>query len=279
MAAVIRGTATARPRRLPSDLGPRVAVAVPGAVVFLALTLAGGWPFALVLATLGALGQAELARMLRVPRPAALAGAAGVAAAPVAAMAGGRPALAVAAGAAAAGGVLVAAWLAAPDHRRTTAAVTAGGVLWLGVALGHAVLLRELDHGAALVVAVLLATFVGDTAAHLAGTAYGRRRIAPSISPNKTLEGLLAGLVVGIATAWAFLVLGRTWIGTGEALAIAAAAAVAAPCGDLLESGLKRRAGVKDSGRVFGAHGGVLDRIDAVIVAALAGYHAALAVT
>lgn len=149
---------------------------------------------------------------------------------------------------------------------------------WLGTGFGHAILLRELDHGAQLVLAVLLATFLGDTAAQLVGTAFGRRPLAPRLSPSKTLEGTGAGVVVGTASVVVLaLVLDGRWLGFGEALLLGLACSLAAPAGDLFESSLKRRAGVKDSGRLFGAHGGVLDRVDAVIAAAVVGHWVALA--
>jgi phosphatidate cytidylyltransferase len=162
-----------------------------------------------------------------------------------------------------------------PAHRPL--AILAG-VLWVGGCLTHAVLLRAEPHGAGLVVDVLLATFVGDTVAQLVGTAFGRRRLAPRISPNKSVEGLVAGIAVGTAVTWLFALAFQPWLAGTDALAIGFACALAAPAGDLLESAVKRRAGVKDSGRFFGAHGGVLDRIDAVILAAVAGYWVASAV-
>lgn len=212
-------------RRLPSDLAPRIAVAVPAAAVLLVLNHLGGPAFAVPVALLGVAGVAELVRMF--PRA------------------------------------------------RTVAA--AAGLIWIGGSLAHAILLRGEPHGAGLVIGVLLATFVGDTAAQLVGTAFGRHRLAPRISPNKSVEGLLAGIVAGTAAttvAGAF----QPWLSTGDAILLGLACSLAAPAGDLIESAVKRRAGVKDSGRAFGAHGGVLDRIDAVMLAAVAGYWVAKAV-
>ncbi len=117
----------------------------------------------------------------------------------------------------------------------------------------------------------LLATFVGDTAAQLVGSAFGKRKLAPRISPNKTVEGLAAGVVVG-TLACVVAGLFHDWLSTADAIVLGLACALAAPAGDLLESAIKRRAGVKDSGRLFGAHGGVLDRADAAMMAAFVGY-------
>ena len=229
--------------------------------VLLALNHYGGLAFALPLAVLGALGQAELARLAGVPLHAAAPGCLAVAAAVLLALE--DVALAPLA--------LVAVPAAALLGGRRAALATLGGLAWIALCLAHAVLLRELDHGAALVICVLLATFVGDTAAQLVGSAFGKRRLAPRISPNKTVEGLAAGIVVGtLACTAAGLFL--DWLPTGDAVLLGLACALAAPAGDLLESAVKRRAGVKDSGRLFGAHGGVLDRADAAMLAVLAGY-------
>jgi phosphatidate cytidylyltransferase len=150
---------------------------------------------------------------------------------------------------------------------------------WIGLALTHAVFLRELPHGGGLVLDVLIGTFIGDTAAYFGGRAWGRRRIAPAISPNKTLEGLLAGVVGGTLAFWLFAVAYQhEWFKGPDALLIGLCVAVAGPVGDLFESLLKRDLDVKDAGRFFGAHGGVLDRLDAVMFTAVAGYYVSRAV-
>ena len=267
--------APTRRSRLPSDLGPRVAVAVPAVVVLLALNHSGGLAFAIPLAVLGALGHWELSRLAQLPPAAAIPGCGAVAAAAITGLED------VSAEPRALGALLVAGALAAgvsrPGARNRAFLVTLGGFAWLGVCLMFAVMLRELPHGAGLVVDVLLATFVGDTAAQLVGSAFGRRRLAPRISPNKTVEGLAAGIVVGTLACVAASLF-QDWLSTGDALLLGLACALAAPAGDLLESAIKRRAGVKDSGRMFGAHGGVLDRADAAMMAAFVGYWVARAV-
>jgi phosphatidate cytidylyltransferase len=150
--------------------------------------------------------------------------------------------------------------------------VTALGLVWIGVPLAHAVMLRDLPHGNAIVIDVLVGTFVGDTGAYLGGRAFGRRPLAPSISPNKTVEGFVIGVVAAIAGVWA-AGLYQDWLSHTQALLIGLAVALVAPLGDLFESYVKRDAGVKDSGTLFGAHGGALDRLDAVLFAAVAGYY------
>jgi len=127
--------------------------------------------------------------------------------------------------------------------------------------------IRERDaHGLELLVWVFIVTWSTDIGAYFTGSAFGRRKLAPSISPGKTVEGLLGGIA-------AATVLGGAWAvatGLGSALlALAPVCAVAAQGGDLFESGMKRRAGVKDSGSWLPGHGGILDRLDGLVPVAV----------
>ncbi|HZL55045.1 MAG TPA: phosphatidate cytidylyltransferase, partial [Solirubrobacteraceae bacterium] len=148
---------------------------------------------------------------------------------------------------------------------------------WIGLALAHAVLLRALPHGGGIVIDVLVGTFVGDTGAYLGGRAFGRRPLATKISPNKTVEGLVIGAFCAIVAVW-FASLYQPWLQKGDAILLGVGIAIAAPIGDLFESYVKRAASVKDSGRVFGAHGGALDRLDAVLFSAVVSYYVWLAI-
>jgi phosphatidate cytidylyltransferase len=132
------------------------------------------------------------------------------------------------------------------------------------------VMLRELPHGGGIVVDVLLGTFIGDTGAYLGGRAFGRTKLT-QISPNKTLEGLLIGMVACILAVQAGG-LYQDWLSFTDALVLGAVVAVIAPIGDLFESYLKRDAGTKDTGTLFGAHGGALDRLDAAMFSLVAGF-------
>ena len=123
---------------------------------------------------------------------------------------------------------------------------------------------------------LLVATFSCDTGAYFAGRAFGRRPLAPAISPNKTVEGFAGGFVAAIIGA-EVAALYQVWFSGWDALWLGLAIAVAAPLGDLFESYLKRDRGVKDAGSLFGAHGGALDRLDAVLFTAVAGYYVWLA--
>lgn len=153
------------------------------------------------------------------------------------------------------------------------AAMTVLGVVWIGLPFAHAVLLYELpDHGSALLVDVLVATIVADTAAYAGGRAFGRHRLASMISPGKTVEGLAFGVVGGTLGFW-FAGLYQDWLPGTDALVMGAVIALVAPIGDLFESMVKRDLGVKDSGTAVGPHGGLLDRLDAVLFTVVAGYY------
>jgi phosphatidate cytidylyltransferase len=261
---------------MPADLRARVIVAVPAAGVAVAIVVIGDLALAVPLGILSALALAELHALAGRPAPPWWLGHLAIAALPVVALAGGREAVV---GALAAGLPLAFAGLAlrgSVDRALGSLAVTALALVWVGLAFSHGVLLRELPHGAWLVVDVMIGTFIGDTAAHLLGSAFGRRKLAPRISPAKTVEGLVAGIVVGTAAVVGAVAIWQPWLPTGDALLLGAGITVAAPLGDLFESLLKRSAGVKDSGTLFGPHGGVLDRIDALLFAAPVAYYLTL---
>jgi phosphatidate cytidylyltransferase len=161
-------------------------------------------------------------------------------------------------------------------HVSWAIAATMFGILWIGLAMVHAVFLRELPEGDGLVVDVLIGTFLGDTAAYFVGRAYGRRPLAPTISPNKTLEGMIGGILGGTLAFWC-AGLYQDWLSGNDALLIGFLVALTAPVGDLFESLIKRDLEVKDTGTIFGPHGGVLDRLDAALFTIVVGYYASVA--
>ncbi len=154
------------------------------------------------------------------------------------------------------------------------AAVAAG--VYVGFSLGFYVALlnwRPADHGFGIeaVAVPLAAVIVCDTGAYIAGSFVGRHRFFPQISPRKSVEGAIAGLVaaIGIAALLGHVLLGITpWLGALLGLLVA----IAAQAGDLAESALKRQAGAKDSGSLVPGHGGILDRLDSLILVAPAVY-------
>ena len=136
---------------------------------------------------------------------------------------------------------------------------------YVGGLLFYAPLLRGLEQGLEWVALLLVITFATDTCAFFGGKALGRHRLAPSISPGKTVEGAGGGLAGAMgASALAAWALGLD-VATPAAVALGAAAGVAGQLGDLAESRMKRIAGVKDSGSLFPGHGGMLDRVDSIV--------------
>ncbi|HEX8065168.1 MAG TPA: phosphatidate cytidylyltransferase [Thermoleophilaceae bacterium] len=279
--AARRGRPAARepePREGP-ETGRRVAAALPAIAFAIFIVAQGGLVFTLGVLALGILAMTELYRMMHRARPVNLAGFLTLAAMCLTALYGEKRQILL---------VLVLSMplvflLALVRRRRKDVswgvAATLLGVMWIGLAMVHAVFLRELPHGGALVVHTLIGTFVGDTAAYFGGRRWGRTPLAPRLSPNKTVEGLVAGILGGTFIFWLFgLAYHHEWFGGGDRLVIGLAVTLTAPVGDLFESLMKRDLGVKDTGRFFGAHGGVLDRLDAVLFSIVAAYYASVAV-
>lgn len=266
-----RGEAPRARRTGGSDLGARVLVAIPALAIALAMVALGDYVFLAGVAALGLVCLHELFSMFGRARPARFAGFIGLLGLLVAAHLGDRETVLLVFLA-----CLPLTFLVAVNQPGGGGApgisVTILGLAWIGLALAHAILLRDLDHGGGLVFAVLLGTFVGDTGAYLGGRAFGQRKLAPTISPNKTVEGLLIGVLLGTAAVW-WAGLSQPWLGGQNGAILGVAIAIAAPIGDLFESYLKRDAGTKDTGTLFGAHGGALDRLDAIMFTAVTGYY------
>jgi phosphatidate cytidylyltransferase len=262
-----------RQRRQRSDLGARVLVAIPASVFAVAFIDLGKLPWALCLIALGCVCVQELYRMLDRWKPVPLIGFAAVIGMVLAARYGGQRQL-LEVGVATIP-VLFLAVLARGQRSGATVAIagTLLGVWWIALAFGHAELLRKLPHGGPITIDIAVGTFLGDTAAYIGGRAFGRRQLAPSISPGKTVEGLFCGVLISILAVFLAGLLQNTWMTEGHALLLGLAVAVLGPLGDLFESLIKRDAGAKDAGSLFGAHGGALDRLDAVIFTIVAGYY------
>ena len=255
-----------------SDLGGRIAYGLPAAVFALFIVLQGGWWFAAGAIALGLVCMHELFAMFDDVRPARLVGFLGVIGLGVAAMEGDHYQLVLVAMCVIP--VLFGVTIAGPSAQGGTfgMAIVLLGVFWIGMGIAHAIMLRNLDHGGGIVAAVLIGTFVGDTGAYFVGRAIGRTKLAPRISPNKTVEGLVGGMFTAVL---AVVVVNwyQPWIDWPDALILGGVVAVLAPIGDLFESFIKRDAGTKDTGTLFGAHGGALDRLDAILFTLVAGYY------
>ncbi len=251
---------------------------MPAAVLAIVFVDLGGLAFALFMMVIGLICMHELYRLLARWRPVAIVGFASLAGMVLAAKYGGvRQVLEVAM---ATLPILFLGVLTRPQHGGATVAIagTLLGVFWIGFAFAHAVLLRELPHGNAIIIDVLVGTFLGDTAAYIGGRLFGRRALAPEISPNKTVEGLFCGMLIAVLSVFFAGLYQSTWLSSGDALALGFAVAVLGPIGDLFESLVKRDAGTKDAGTLFGPHGGALDRLDAVIFTIVAAYYIWIAV-
>jgi phosphatidate cytidylyltransferase len=269
-----RRTQRTRRRNSASDLGARIWVAIPAVAFAIFIVAAGGPVFAAGAVLLGFVCIHELFRMYEGLRPVRLAGFLGLIGLAAAAHFGDEhhvllatvaffPLLFV----------LALAMPERPDVPLTDGmALTLLGTLWVGLAIAHAILLRELPHGDGIVIDILVGTFLGDTAAYLGGRAFGTRPPALRISPNKTLEGLAFGILGAVLAVWC-AGLYQDWLGGWNALLLGAVVGLSAPLGDLFESKIKRDAGTKDAGTLFGPHGGALDRLDAALFSLVAGYY------
>lgn len=149
--------------------------------------------------------------------------------------------------------------------------VTMANVMYIAIPAGLAVILRQTEAGFDLVLLMCACVFANDSGAYFTGRLIGKHKLAPRISPNKSIEGFIGGVTVGTFVMWFGHFLVKTdgeFVFTGwQGLGIGIVVALATPLGDLFESLLKRTAGIKDSGSLLGEHGGVLDRIDALLFA------------
>lgn len=278
------------------DLGRRVAVAGVGIPAVLGALALGGWVLGGAGAVLAALGAREVAHLheARGGRPLkalAMMGAAGMVLAATAFPSAESLALWVFSGVFALVfvGLTVAMPLRGVDGGALAGvSVSVFATVYVGTPLAFLVLLHAqadaLGWNATgpfsgwAVLLPLAAVWIGDSAAYFAGSRWGKARIAPSISPKKSWVGGVAGALGSAAGAVLWLALGRTLFDPGPSFGFAAAAGVGAvlgilgQVGDFAESLLKREAGVKDSGAVFPGHGGVLDRLDALVPALPAAY-------
>ncbi|MEN8200924.1 MAG: phosphatidate cytidylyltransferase [Thermodesulfobacteriota bacterium] len=142
------------------------------------------------------------------------------------------------------------------------------GIVWVGVLGAHLLLLRQLPEGNYWILILTGITAGSDTGAYFAGRAFGRHKLSPLISPNKTIEGAVGGIFAGMAAAslLALLLLGSVpWL---FILLSAVVLGLLGICGDLVESVVKRATGTKDSGTILGGHGGILDRADSMLFTA-----------
>lgn len=262
-----------------SPLVSRVVVVVVLLPVVLAGVYLGGWWLAGIAAVGGVLALHELYTIGRALRPIVLGGFVGLVLAIVGTQAGGPVWLL--GGIMATVAVCFALFLGSGARQSATAgfALTTFGVVWVGGGLAHLVALRDVPHdGRLLILTVLFTVFADDTGAYFVGRLLGRHKLAPSISPGKSIEGFVGGTVIAVAVAF-FCLYDQGVLAIWESLVFGLVVAIASTLGDLFESAVKRDLGVKDSGRLLGGHGGVLDRVDSLLWAGPAAFYALLALT
>jgi phosphatidate cytidylyltransferase len=261
-----------------SGVFSRVLVALVGLPVVLGIVWLGGWWLFGLVAAIAVVGVHEFVQMARPLRPLAPAAYVGSILALVGAEKGGVVWML--------GGFLTAfvvafALNAVAETRAPSTAAIGATVLcaaWIGLGLGHLVLLRKMhDEPRLLAFTVMLTVFGADTFAYFGGRLIGRRKLAPTLSPGKTWEGLIVGSLVGIFISFVALYSDRDhYLEIWQAVLLGFVVVIAAAAGDLFESMLKRDMRVKDTGRVLGGHGGVLDRIDALLFASAAAFYLVL---
>lgn len=276
--------------RKPGDLAARLGVAALGIPVIGAALYLGGWTLGGLLALAGILGAREFYGMSRLQgsQPFSVLGQAAVAILILATTAtptfAGLAAASLVVLLALAGAVLALSLVLRWPGGSPAGALgsTLAGAVYVGVPLAFVPLLRALPEPVpaqaglwapmAFVLLPLLATWAGDTSAYFVGSAVGRTKLAPTLSPGKTVEGAMGGVAGSVAAAatvahWLLADLPDRAVPVASAAWIGAFLAVGTQVGDLVESALKRESGVKDSGRLLPGHGGMLDRLDALLFA------------
>jgi phosphatidate cytidylyltransferase len=273
-----------------SDLPRRLAVAAVGIPFGIWMIYLGGWPLAVVLAAVGGMGAHEVYNLAKARDVEAVGWLGLLVSAGLVLSTAVDPVLSWFASRAWVGSILLAlavfGWIVRArgieGKPLEAASVTVTGALYTGGTLSFALLIRHLPEivgpaitppspwvGTSLLIFPLFVTWMGDTFAYFGGRAFGKRPLAPKVSPKKTVEGGIAGLTGSVLSAVVFswLVLqdqAVIAIPVGVAAVMGMILGLAAQLGDLAESVLKRSAGVKDSGTLLPGHGGVLDRFDAV---------------
>ncbi len=257
-----------------ADLSVRVGTAfLLGAVVLVAVFWGGVVGLAAVVAVVAALATTEFYAMVRRERrlPSEMIGLTAVVAMPFAAARFG------ALGLTAVVGILVISaffWhVMIRQIHLTETGVTLFGAVYVGFTLAHVVLVREYDNGMWLTFVMFASVWANDSFAYMAGSAIGRHKMAPRISPKKSWEGFVAGTLATTGVWLAAGALPGVDLSFGWRLAIGLGASIAAVIGDLSESRIKREVGVKDSGTLLPGHGGFLDRFDSFIMVAIVTHY------
>lgn len=248
----------------------RITTGLLAGALFVALTVVGGWAYYALMLLLALIGFREYARMngFAPQHPASLLGYAGMLFFLVPwESAGFNPPQ---------GGdmlwllMLLLLALSVLTKNRTTidgAGLMLLGALYLGYGFHSMMIVRDADsEGLFWTFLCFASIWASDIGAYFFGKAFGRTKLWPAISPNKTVEGSLGGVALSIAVALLFSLLSPGWLPVGQALLIGLTASVAGQFGDLIQSAYKRVRGIKDTGTLLPGHGGVLDRCDSWLI-------------
>jgi phosphatidate cytidylyltransferase len=261
-------------RFLSAGIVPRVAVIAIGVPCLYVITLRGGVFFLLLVDLIILAGMTEFFRLMEAKgyRPSRLLGYAASVAVSVHVYRGG-PALTLVVTLILLLIMIREIFRPRVDKAVTNIAVTVLGVMYVGWLASHFVLLRELpgrlgavpDFGARLVFFAALVIWVCDTAAYVVGITIGRRKLIPRVSPSKTWAGAIGGTLGGALAGWLCAVAFLPFITPFSGALMGLVSAVLGQLGDLVESLLKRDAGIKDSAELIPGHGGILDRVDSLL--------------
>ncbi|MHB1418371.1 MAG: phosphatidate cytidylyltransferase [Bacillota bacterium] len=243
-------------------LKKRILTALGGIPLVVVINYVGGTTFAVVVALLSILGLGEFFRLIRHSEiePQVFLGYVGGLFIVVSAFPGVHISDSVVITAITLGFFLSA--LCIPRWSLTGSATSLMGVLYLGL-FRYLIYLREMPGGFEVVLALFIFNWVADSGAYFSGKAFGRHLMAPRLSPKKTIEGAIGGVLASVAAALVMTLLG---LHVPQLVVMALLVAVTGQAGDLVESAFKRSAGVKDAGGILPGHGGVLDRFDSLLI-------------
>lgn len=257
---------TRKDKLLGEDFGRRALTSLVGGPLILFITFVNGLLFTLTVGLAGALGGFELAHMIRPRNRLTLALVVVTIGATLAALAANAPILIllvvivfVAAG-------LIEALVSSESYFVRHYLYALLGVLYIGLALGALVRVRNSENGLAWTLMLFINNWSTDSFALVGGRLWGKRKLAPAISPHKTIEGAAVGLTMGFVGGMVVALLAG--LPLGIAVIANVVVALATETGDLIESLVKRRLNVKDSGTLLPGHGGLLDRMDGTLLAA-----------
>jgi phosphatidate cytidylyltransferase len=255
----------------------RVLVIVVGLPVALELVWLGGWWLFVLAAAVALLALHELFTIARPLRPLVPAGYGGAFLALLGARLGGVGWMIAGFFSTFALAFLLKGVAQTRQSLAVAVSTTVFGAGWIAIGLAYIMFLRGIpEHGQLAVFTVVIAVFAADTAAYVVGALVGRHRLAPVLSPGKTWEGLAAGTAVALLVPF-FALYHQHFLDGWRSLVLGVAIAISAPLGDLFESALKRDLKVKDSGRFLLGHGGMLDRLDALLFASVAAFYVLVA--